>query len=130
MPIVRDLVTYCRLNILFNECPIVSCTVFYPTGVSYGEGVYFATEASYSLAFAKPTNSKGECFMFFAKVLVGKYTRGQEGIKTPPPIDPNRREVLYDSVVDSTDDPTVFVVFHDDQCYPEYLITFKHVSKK
>ena len=96
-----------------------------PTGASYGDGVYFATEASYSLSFSKPPSSKGEYSMFLAKVLVGKYTPGEEGIKTPPPIDPSRRELLYDSVVDSTDDPTVFVVFYDDQCYPEYLFTFK-----
>lgn len=68
--------------------------------------------------------------MFLAKVLVGKFTSGKEGIKTPPPIDPNKRELLYDSVVDKTEDPTLFVVFHDDQCYPEYLITFKHLPKQ
>ena len=66
--------------------------------------------------------------MFLAKVLVGKYTRGKENIKTPPPLDPNRGELLYDSVVNSTDDPTVFVVFQDDQCYPEFLITFNRLS--
>lgn len=68
--------------------------------------------------------------MFLAKVLVGKYTRGKPGLKTPPPIDQNRRELLYDSVVDSTDDAMVFVVFHDDQCYPEYLITFKRTPSQ
>ena len=97
-------------------------------GTSYGEGVYFATEASYSLSFSKPSNSKGECCMFIAKVLSGKYATGRERMKTPPAIDPNKGELLYDSVVDCTDDPTVFVVFQDDQCYPEYLITFKRLS--
>lgn len=63
--------------------------------------------------------------MYLAKVLVGKYTKGEKGMKQPPPIDPDRPELLFDSVVDSIDDPTVFVVFHDDQCYPEYLVTFK-----
>ena len=64
--------------------------------------------------------------MYLAKVLVGKFAHGDKGMRTPPPIDPNGHE-LYDSVVDSTEDPTVFVVFHDDQCYPEYLVTFlKH----
>ena len=62
--------------------------------------------------------------MYRAKVLVGKYTLGLQYMKTPPPIDPDRRELLYDSVVDSTEDPTMFVIFHDDQCYPEYLVTF------
>lgn len=102
--------------------------ILFLTGVSYGEGVYFATEASYSLSFSKPPNSKGECCMFLAKVLSGKYATGKERMKTPPPIDPNKGELLYDSVVNSTDDPTVFVVFQDDQCYPKYLITFKCLS--
>lgn len=68
--------------------------------------------------------------MFLAKVLVGKYTFGEPGLKTPPPIDQNRRELLYDSVVDSTNDAKLFVVFHDDQCYPEYLITFKRLPSQ
>ncbi|XP_043101598.1 protein mono-ADP-ribosyltransferase PARP15 [Puntigrus tetrazona] len=32
---------------------------------------------------------------------------------------------LYDSVVDNMQNPTMFVVFHDCQAYPDYLITFK-----
>lgn len=67
--------------------------------------------------------------MYLAKVLVGKFACGKAGLKTPPPIDPDRTEDLYDSVVDSVDVPTLFVVFHDDQCYPEYLITFRKVEK-
>ena len=66
--------------------------------------------------------------MYLAKVLVGKFALGEKGMKTPPPIDPDMIEHLYDSVVDSLGVPTVFVVFHDDQCYPEYLITFTRVK--
>ena len=62
--------------------------------------------------------------MYLAKVLVGKFTVGKKGMKTPPPIDQDDRDLLYDSVVDSIENTTMFVVFHDDQCYPEYLITF------
>jgi len=98
--------------------------------VAYGEGVCFATYSSYSLAFSKPPNAKGDCCMYLAKVLVGKFTLGKRSLKTPPPIDPDRTEHLYDSVVDSLDVPTVFVVFHDDQCYPEYLITFTKVQSE
>lgn len=68
--------------------------------------------------------------MYLAKVLVGKFTLGNSELKTPPPIEPDRSDHLYDSVVDSLDLPTVFVVFHDDQCYPEYLITFTKVSSE
>lgn len=62
--------------------------------------------------------------MYLAKVLVGKFALGKSWMKAPPPIDPDRIEHVYDSVVDSLDIPTVFVIFHDDQCYPEHLITF------
>lgn len=42
----------------------------------------------------------------------------------PPPKDPTHPEILFDSVVDDTGNPTIFVVFRDNQCYPEYLIKF------
>ena len=93
----------------------------------YGDGVYFAVEASYS---AKPTyscpDSNGIKHIFVALVLTGEYAKGKGGIKVPPPKNPNDSAlVLYDSVVDSTSDPTMFVIFYDPQCYPEYLIAFK-----
>ena len=43
----------------------------------------------------------------------------------PPPKDPSRLEMLYDSVVDLCENPSIFVFFFDNQCYPEYLITFQ-----
>ena len=65
--------------------------------------------------------------MYLAKVLVGKYTAGKQGMKRPPPIDPNKPEILYDSVVNNKDNPTIFLTFHDSQSYPEYIITFKRL---
>ena len=44
-------------------------------------------------------------------------------MKAPPPINSTGR--LYDSIVDKPVDPEIFVIFHDKQCYPEYLITFE-----
>jgi len=37
---------------------------------------------------------------------------------------PSRPEILYESVVSNPGNPSIFVVFFDTQCYPEYLITF------
>lgn len=62
--------------------------------------------------------------MYLAKVLAGKYADGEKGMRQPPPIDQERLDLRFDSVVDKSDDPSLFVIFHDDQCYPEYLITF------
>ena len=92
---------------------------------AFGDGVYFAPDAYYSRSFSKP-DVNGECYMYLAKVLVGKYTKGMHGIKIPPPKDPEcHPEILFDSVVDNPDNPSVFVIFGDCDVYPEYLITFK-----
>ncbi|XP_074627497.1 uncharacterized protein LOC141885604 isoform X1 [Acropora palmata] len=92
---------------------------------AYGDGVYFAEDAYYSRSFSKPADVNGECYMYLAKVLVGKYTKGMNGIKIPPPRDKCHPEVLFDSVVDDPDNPSIFVIFGDCDVYPEYLITFK-----
>ena len=97
------------------------------TATVYGDGVYFAVNASY---LARPTyspeDSNGNRFIFLARVLTGEFTQGSSGIKTPPPKDASKSTVeLYDSVVDWMSNPNIFVIFHDAQCYPEYLITFK-----
>ena len=96
-----------------------------PTGAAYGDGVYFAKDASYSKGYSQPS-SHGECCMYLARVLVGKYTAGKKGMKTPPAIDPSKPEILFDSVVNKMDDPMIFVIFNDFHVYPEYLITFKN----
>ena len=43
----------------------------------------------------------------------------------PPAKNPSRPEILYESVVDNQVGPSIFVVFYDNQCYPEYLITMQ-----
>lgn len=93
---------------------------------AYGEGTYFAVDASYS---SQPTYSRpaadGSQLMFVARVLTGVYTLGQKGMKVPPPLDDKDPHIRYDSVVDKMDRPNMFVVFHDDQAYLDHLITFK-----
>ncbi|XP_025761287.1 poly [ADP-ribose] polymerase 14 isoform X2 [Oreochromis niloticus] len=92
----------------------------------YGIGTYFAVDASYS---AQPTYSKpaadGSQLMFVARVLTGVYTQGQATMKVPPPRNPQQPHDRYDSVVDTINNPSMYVVFHDNQAYPDYLITFK-----
>ena len=97
------------------------------TATLYGDGVYFAVNASYSAGTTySPPDSNGNRHIFVACVLAGEYTLGGSGIKTPPPKDANVSVVdIYDSVVDNESTPNMFVIFQDAQCYPEYLITFK-----
>ncbi|XP_060909810.1 poly(ADP-ribose) polymerase family member 14-related sequence 1 isoform X2 [Labrus mixtus] len=91
----------------------------------YGNGSYFAVNASYSASntYSRP-NQNGEKFMYLCQVLTGDFTVGQSKMITPPAkgADP---VLKYDSVVDNIANPTMFVIFHDTQAYPEYLITFK-----
>ena len=90
----------------------------------YGQGSYFAANASYSDAFAR-VDSRLRQFMFLGKVLVGSYTIGRSSYRRPPlknPLDPVGD--LYDSCVDNIANPTIFVVFDTDQFYPEYVIQY------
>ena len=92
-------------------------------GTRFGFGVYFARDASYSMKYSQP-DSNGYCYMYVARVLVGKFTAGEKGMKAPPSRnDPNNPGLLYNSVVNNVRSPYVFVTFLDHQCYPEYLIT-------
>jgi len=97
------------------------------TATAYGDGVYFAVNANYSASGTySPADSNGNRHIFLARVLTGEYTLGKSGLKTPPPKDASKSAVdLYDSVVNNTNSPIMFVIFYDAQCYPEYLITFK-----
>lgn len=93
----------------------------------YGEGSYFAVNASYNHAYAKRDVDLSQ-FMFLARVLVGSYTEGHSSYRRPPPKQPsNPASDLYDSCVDDKSNPTIFVVFDTDQFYPEYVI--KYVSQ-
>ena len=92
-------------------------------GAMYGNGVYFAKNASYAMAYT--SDRFGERHMYLARVVVGLFAKGRKGLRVPPLVDCRVPEVHYDSVVDNVDNPAVFVVFRDAQCYPEYLLTFK-----
>ena len=99
----------------------LSCFLF-TLAAAYGNGNYFAVNSSYSVSYAKP-DIFGHRYMYLAKVLVGEYTRGKQGMKAPPK--KGTGTDLYDSVVDNVHNPSIFVVFPDNQAYPEYLICFK-----
>ena len=62
--------------------------------------------------------------MYLAKVLVGDYTLGTTEMKAPPlKYDPTNPGLRYDSVVDNVKQPRIYVIFQDNQYYPEYLLT-------
>ena len=88
--------------------------------------MYFALQASYAARSTySPPDPNGFRYMYLAKVLVGEYTVGRQGMLTPPVRNAYDFNDTYDTVVDNVTNPGIFVVFYDWQCYPEYLITFQ-----
>ncbi|XP_062288428.1 protein mono-ADP-ribosyltransferase PARP14-like [Scomber scombrus] len=91
----------------------------------YGNGTYFAVNAIYSAADTySPPNAQGEKCMYLCRVLTGDYTLGKQGVIDTPTKGADAVE-KYDSLVNDMSTPSMFVIFHDSQAYPEYLITFK-----
>lgn len=54
--------------------------------------------------------------MFVSKVLVGKSEVGNSAVNVP---------VSGDTTVDNVNSPSIFVIYHDAQAYPEYLLTYE-----
>ncbi|KAL0598420.1 Protein mono-ADP-ribosyltransferase PARP10 [Plecturocebus cupreus] len=93
----------------------------------YGKGVYFATRASMSVQDRfSPPNADGHKAVFVARVLTGDYGQGHRGLLAPPLRGPGHERLRYDSAVDCVRQPGVFVIFHDTQALPAYLVTCEH----
>ncbi|CAB9519745.1 polymerase 14 [Seminavis robusta] len=93
--------------------------------VAFGKGVYFARDASYSSHRAYSTPDwDGTQHIFMCRVAVGDWCQGTNGQLTPDPKPRNPLE-LFDSTVDNVLDPSIFVVYHDAQAYPDYLVSFQ-----
>ncbi|XP_056103818.1 protein mono-ADP-ribosyltransferase PARP14 isoform X2 [Rhinichthys klamathensis goyatoka] len=93
-------------------------------GAMYGNGSYFAVDPNYSAqGYSKP-DVNGHKRMYLARVLVGDFTQGNQGLPVPPAKSSNSAD-LYNSVTDNINNPTMFVIFNDVQAYPEYIITFQ-----
>ena len=97
----------------------------YPIVSLYGQGVYFARDASYSHGYAQPDPDQHH-YVYLTRVLTGEFTVGQQNMLVPPP-KPNQQNsnVLYDSTVDRASSPIIFVVYNDAQAYAAYLITYQ-----
>ena len=101
----------------------------YLLAACFGRGAYFAVNASYSAQeqYSAPDKS-GNQHMFVCNVVIGEYTQGKSSMKVAPPLSGNTH-LLYDSLVNNTANPSIFVAMTDCQAYPKYLITFK-IDKK
>ncbi|XP_027726533.1 poly [ADP-ribose] polymerase 14-like, partial [Vombatus ursinus] len=93
---------------------------------AWGKGTYFAVNALYSAnnTYSKP-DINGKKHMYYVRVLTGEYILGNSSLIVPPAKITQDANVLYDSVTNHMRNPTLFVIFYDNQAYPEYLITFR-----
>jgi poly [ADP-ribose] polymerase 7/11/12/13 len=89
-------------------------------GTAYGQGNYFAYHSSYSLGYSRSSGS--EKMMFLAMVITGSYTHGNSGLSIAPK---DSKGIPYDSVVDNTSNPQIFVTFDNFKAYPAYVLIFK-----
>ncbi|XP_062300528.1 protein mono-ADP-ribosyltransferase PARP14-like isoform X1 [Scomber scombrus] len=92
--------------------------------VAYGQGVYFAVDADYSAGGYSAPDAAGMKRVYVARVLTGRYTVGNSSMRRPPPRASDPTD-CFDSLVNNQQSPSMFVIFHDDQAYPEYLVTFR-----
>ncbi|ELT99310.1 hypothetical protein CAPTEDRAFT_129538, partial [Capitella teleta] len=99
------------------------CRVSGVHGTLYGDGAYFSKSASYGNNFTQESAANQQRFMFRGSVLVGRFTKGSEGLRRPPAL-ADRHRLLYDSVVDDPRSPSIFVIFQNDQAYPKHLIEY------
>ncbi|XP_052771707.1 protein mono-ADP-ribosyltransferase PARP14-like [Mya arenaria] len=92
----------------------------------YGQGVYFASDASYSARSwmtGAGVGKKG--YVFLVKALTGHLCPGKPGMRVLEPVDKAKDPlVLYDCAVDKLANPMEFVIFSDTQAYPAYILTF------
>uniref|UniRef100_A0A8C5PMB7 CCCH-type zinc finger antiviral protein n=1 Tax=Leptobrachium leishanense TaxID=445787 RepID=A0A8C5PMB7_9ANUR len=96
-------------------------------GVEYGQGSYFARDASYSHKHSLK-DTDGKWTMLVARVLVGDYVTGNHTYRRPP-FKLGSTTHCYDSCVDNMVQPSIFVVFEKHQIYPEYLIEYEEVKR-
>jgi len=95
----------------------------------YGRGVYFARHAVYSHMYADGGSTLGSndfSSLILCRVLVGHHSLGRADIRTPPMITLNNstQSIQADSTTDNKTPYEIVCTFHDDQNYPEYIISY------
>ena len=96
----------------------------------WGEGTYFAVNASYSHDYSYTVNQRSQ--MFLALVLTGEsHSCNQDtSLKQPPKKGGGNQDdnmfadERYDSVRGQTQGSEIFVIYEHDKAYPAYLITY------
>ena len=93
---------------------------------AYGNGVYFARDASYSITYCTKEKKRTRYnyqYMLYCRVIIGDYCIGSSLKKIPDY--KNNKNIQYESMVDRLNNPSIFVTTNDHQAYPLALITIK-----
>ena len=104
----------------------------------WGRGTYFAVNASYSVNYSSTEAATGSKQFFLARVLLGDHCEvldsnprpdvpSRTQLRKPPArhdLDTGAIEDTYDSVKGYTGGSDVYIVYQNNQGYPEYLITY------
>lgn len=83
-------------------------------GSVHGTGTYFAVNAKLSQRFGNK--------LLLVSVLTGIYTKSTNSNRPNLSIIPGSESERIHSVVDDTDNPSLFVVSNDNSAYPEYVL--------
>ena len=87
---------------------------------SFGRGAYFARNSKLSHGYTNPSRD-GTYLMIVAKVLVGLECVGDHDMTHPPVW---RESIAYDTAVNYSDNPGIFVKFEAAQYYPAYIVQY------
>ena len=89
----------------------------------YGQGSYFAQNASYSDSYATDENNFTSRFMFLADVLVGSYVEGDSSMRRPPPKNPyDPTSDLYDSCVEISERQVFECICNEYDCTVQFAV--------
>ena len=92
--------------------------------VVYGQGIYFARDASYSAEDRYSTrDGNNHKRIYLCCVLTGVYKKGNSRMRVPPAMSAHTTKWCH-STVDNESNPTIFVIYENNMVYPQYLITF------
>merc|ERR1712228_300779 len=97
----------------------------FSTTHAHGFGTYFAKNAQYSVSYCLQ-QSNGIYKMFECKVICGEGCQGDSrySLRTWPK---KKNGFIYDTLVDSMHNPSIYVIHQNARAYPMHIIHFKHV---
>merc|ERR1719229_1041256 len=93
------------------------------TAAAYGKGTYFARDARYSIGYSHK-DAQSVYKMFLCSVLAGEWTKGTQAYELKSWPKKQSDGLLYDSLVDNVQAPSIYVIHEDVRALPKYIIHF------